>query len=92
MDGQCWDSPLRHRYGLYLTDDGNTLYLTLDGKVMDTVDITGHFSSRPEVIKDGAYVTIAAAGSYQTNVWKVDDVGIYLLCVRNAQAGLNLEV
>lgn len=72
------DNPVGHRYGLYLTDNGNTLYWTLDGNVMDTVDITGHFSSSPESVRDGAYVTIAAGGSYQNNVWKVDDVEIYI--------------
>ena len=70
------ESPFGRRVGLYLTDDGNTIYWTLDGKVMDRVDITGFFSSSPESVKDGAYVTISGAG-YQPHIWKVDDVAIY---------------
>ena len=69
-------SPFGHRVGLYLTDDGNTLYWTLDGEIMDTVDITGFFSSKPEYVKDGAYVTISGAG-YQPHSWEIDDVAIY---------------
>ena len=67
----------RHRYGLYLTDDARTAYWKLDGKVMDFFDITGYFDSSPTCAKEGLYLTIAAAGIYQKNVWKVDDVGIY---------------
>ena len=70
------ESPFGRRVGLYLTDDGNTIYWTLDGKVMDRVDITGFFSSSPESVKDGAYVTISGAG-YQPHMWKIDDVAIY---------------
>ena len=64
------------RVGLYLTDDGNTIYWTLDGEVMDRVDITSFFSSSPESVKDGAHVTISGAG-YQPHMWKIDDVVIY---------------
>ena len=67
----------RHRYGLYLTDDARTAYWKLDGKVMDSFDITGYFDSSPKCAKEGLYLTIAAAGIYQKNVWKVDDLGIY---------------
>ena len=67
----------RHRYGLYLTDDARTADWKLDGKVMASFDITGYFGSSPACAKDGLYLTIAAAGIYQKNVWKVDDVGIY---------------
>ena len=70
------DNPLRRRYGLFLTDDGNTLSWTLDGKVMDTVDISGYFTSDPEFARDGAYVSISGAG-YQPHLWKVDDVKIF---------------
>ncbi len=70
------ESPFGHRVGLYLTDDGNTIYWTLDGQVMDRADITGYFSSSPESVKDGAYVTISGAG-YEPHWWKIDDVAIY---------------
>ena len=70
------ESRFGHRVGLYLTKDENTLYWTLDGEVMDTVDITGFFSSKTEYVKDGAYVTISGAG-YQPHSWKIDDVAIY---------------
>ncbi len=70
------ESPFGHRVGLYLTDDGNTIYWTLDGQVMDRGDISGYFSSSPESVKDGAYVTISGAG-YEPHWWKIDDVAIY---------------
>ena len=70
------DNPFGRRYGLYLTDDGNTLSWTQDGKVMDTVDIGGYFTSDPEFVRDGAYVSISGAG-YQPHIWKADDVEIF---------------
>ncbi len=63
----------RRRWGLYLTDDANTVYWTLDGRVMDRVDIAGYFGSNPESVRDGAYVTISALGD---GSWKIDDVAI----------------
>jgi len=70
------DNPLGRRYGLYLTDDGNTVCWTLDGKIMDTVDISGYFTSNPEFVKDGAYVSISGAG-YEPHFWKIGGVEIY---------------
>ena len=70
------ENPLARRYGLYLTDDGNTASWTLDGTVMDTVDISGYFTSDPEFVKDGAYVSLSGAG-YQPHIWRFDDVEIY---------------
>ena len=70
------ENPLGRRYGLYLTDDGNTVSWTLDGTVMDTVDISGYFTSNPEFLKDGAYVSLSGAG-YQPHIWTFDDVEIY---------------
>ena len=61
------------RWGLYLTDDGNTVYWTLDGQVMDRVDIAGYFSSSPESVRDGAFVTI---GGFGIGSWRLDDVVI----------------
>ncbi|HCN09749.1 MAG TPA: hypothetical protein DIT01_17630 [Lentisphaeria bacterium] len=68
------NNPLGRRYGLYLTDDGNAVSWTLDGKIMDTVAIPGFFT--PESVRDGAYVSIAGAG-YQPHFWMIDDVEIY---------------
>ena len=70
------DNPSGRRYGLYLTDNGNTASWTLDGQVMDTVDISGFFTSNPEFVREGAYVSISGAG-YQPHIWKVDDLQIF---------------
>jgi len=64
----------RRRWGLYLTDDANTLYWTLDGQVMDRVDISGYFSSNPESIRNGAYLTISGVGN---GVWQIADAAIW---------------
>ncbi|MDP7395425.1 MAG: hypothetical protein QF541_01070 [Lentisphaeria bacterium] len=69
-------NPLGRRYGLYLTDDGNTVAWTLDGKLMDTIDIRGYFNSSPEFMSDGAYVSVCGAG-YQPHTWQIDDVEVY---------------
>lgn len=70
------DHPLGRRYGLYLTDDGNTVSWTLDGKIMDTVDISGFFTSDPECVGDGAYISLSGAG-YQPHLWMFDDLKVY---------------
>ena len=62
-----------HRWGLYLTDDANTVYWTLDGREMDRVDIAGYFDSHPNSVRDGAYLTLSGVGN---GVWKIDDVAI----------------
>lgn len=62
------------RWGLYLTDDANTVYWTLDDQVMDAIDITGYFSSSPKATQDGALITIMGVASNQLNVWKMDDL------------------
>ena len=62
------------RWGLYLTDDANTVYWTLDGKVMDRVDITGYFSSSPESVREGAHLTIS---SLAADSCTMDDLAIY---------------
>ena len=62
------------RWGVYLTDDANTVYWTLDGQVMDVLDITGYFSSSPRSVADGALVTIMGVATNQLNVWKMDDL------------------
>jgi hypothetical protein len=69
-------NPLGRRYGLYLTDDGNTVSWTLDGKIMDTVDISGFFTSDPECVGDGAYISLSGAG-YQPHLWMFDDLKVY---------------
>ncbi len=65
------------RWGVYLTDDANTVYWTLDGQVMDVLDITGYFSSSPDSVKDGALVSIMGVATNQLNVWKMDDLAFY---------------
>jgi len=65
------------RYGLYLTDDANTVYWTLDGEVMDSIDITGYFSSNPESVREGAFLTVMGVGGFQRNTWRMDDLEIY---------------
>lgn len=62
------------RWGVYLTDDANTVYWTLDGQVMDVLDITGYFSSSPKSVEDGALVSIMGVATNQLNVWKMDDL------------------
>jgi hypothetical protein len=44
---------------------------------MDTVDISGYFTADPEVMRDGAYVSISGAG-YQPHIWTIEDVKIYV--------------
>ena len=63
-----------HRWGLYLTDDANTVYWTLDAKVMDRVDIAGYFNSSPESVRDGAHLTVSALGAKSCTI---DDLVIY---------------
>lgn len=65
------------RWGIYLTDDANTVYWTLDGQVMDVLDITGYFSSSPESVEDGALISIMGVATNQLNVWKMDDLAFY---------------
>ena len=65
------------RWGVYLTDDANTVYWTLDGQVMDVLDITGYFSSSPKSVEDGALISIMGVATHQLNVWKMDDLAFY---------------
>jgi len=62
------------RWGLYLTDDANTVYWTLDGKVMDRADISGYFKSSPESVREGAHLTVSALAAESCTV---DDLVIY---------------
>ncbi len=64
------------RYGLYLTDDANTVYWTLDAKVMDRADISGYFGSQREACCDGAFLSIMGVGCFQRNIWKMDKLDI----------------
>ena len=65
------------RWGLYLTDDADTVYWTLDGRVMDSIDISGYFSSSPESVENGAFLTVMGVASAQLNAWRMDDLEIY---------------
>ncbi len=69
--------PEGQRVGLVLSNDGSTLSWTLNGAQMDTVDIAGHFGSSPDAVRPGALITIAAGGSYRTNVWKFKELRIW---------------
>jgi hypothetical protein len=64
------------RYGLYLTDDANTVYWTLDDQVMDEVDISGYFSSSLDSVREGACLSIAGVACFQRNRWRMDDLEI----------------
>ena len=73
------DQPWDHRYGLYLGDNGQRLWWTLDGKVMDTVEIPEHYFFGDETaasLSRGAYATIMGAAFYNRSIYKVDDVKI----------------
>ena len=61
---------------MHLTDDGNTVYWTLDGIVRDTCDITGYFASCPKSVAEGAYLTISGVG-LQPHAWTIENVAIY---------------
>ncbi len=65
------------RWGLYLTDDANTVYWTLDGEVMDRVDISGYFGSSSESTEDGAFLSVIGVGSAYLNTWRMDNLEIY---------------
>ena len=66
------------RWGLYLSDDANTVYWTLDGRVMDRADITGYFESSRESVREGAHLTISSLATESTTV---DDFAIYASAV-----------
>ena len=66
------------RWGLYLTDDANTVYWTLDGQVMDSADITGYFSSSPESVREGAFFNVMGVALLERNTWEMDDLEIYV--------------
>jgi hypothetical protein len=71
-DGTPWD----HRWGLGIIDDGRRLFWTLDGIVMDIVDISGFFDSSPGSVSEGAYATVVGGASYQENMWTVAGLSI----------------
>lgn len=66
-----------HRVGLFITDDGNKVHWTLDGKVINSALMPGFVSSSPEGFRQGAYATIYVNGGYRTNTWEYDGVKIY---------------
>ena len=70
------NTPIGHRYGLVLTDDGDTVYWTLDGNEMARADSTGFFSSNQNAFSDGAYATIGGSSGYERNFFQVGDVSI----------------
>lgn len=64
------------RFGVFLTDDANTLYWTLDGQVMDSFEIAGYFDSSSESVKGGAFLSIMGLGCFQRNTWLMDDLDV----------------
>ena len=68
-----------HRYGVRLSDDGNTLSWMLDGKIMDSYDVTGYFNSRDVILDNGLYISVGMAGAYRRNVWRFDDARAYVM-------------
>jgi len=77
--GGLHDRPWGHRYGLCLSNDGQRVWWTLDGMVMDTVEIPGHYFFEAETLQslsEGAYATIMGGAFYKRSVYKVDDVKI----------------
>ena len=71
-------SPYGHRYGLGLTDNGDTVFWTLDGQEMGRADITGYFQSAPQAVQNGAYASVFMGGSYQSNIWKFAKAEVYV--------------
>lgn len=59
-----------HRYGIMLSNDGNTFSWLLDGMVMDSCDITGYFSSSTDDFADGVYISIGAGTGFRKNLWR----------------------
>lgn len=66
IQGRSWG----HRYGIMLSDDGNTFSWLLDGKVMDSCDITGYFSSSTDDFADGVYISIGGGAGFRKNLWR----------------------
>ena len=66
IQGRSWG----HRYGIMLSDDGNTFSWLLDGKVMDSCDITGYFSSSTDDFADGVYISIGGGAGFRKNLWQ----------------------
>ena len=59
-----------HRYGVMLSDNGNTFAWLLDGKVMDSYDITGYFSSSTDDFCEGVYISIGGGAGFRKNLWR----------------------
>lgn len=59
-----------HRYGIMLSDGGNTFSWMLDGTVMDSYDITGYFGSSTDDFAEGAYISIGGGAGFQKNLWR----------------------
>jgi len=53
-----------------LSDDANTCSWTLDGKVMDSCDITGYFSSSTDDFADGVYISVGGGAGFRKNLWR----------------------
>jgi len=69
-EGIRGDRSWGHRYGIMLSDDGNTFSWLLDGKVMDSCDITGYFSSSTDDFADGIHISIGGGAGFRKNLWR----------------------
>jgi len=61
---------VRGRFGIMLSNDGNTFSWLLDGKVMDSCDISGYFSSSTDDFADGVYISIGGGAGFRKNLWR----------------------
>jgi len=59
-----------HRYGLMLSDNGNTFSWLLDGHVIDSHDITGYFDIGSDDFADGVFISIGGGAGFRSNRWR----------------------
>ena len=45
---------------------------------MDSVDITGYFSSSPESVREGDFLSVIGVALFERNTWKMDDLETYV--------------
>ncbi len=45
---------------------------------MDTFDITGYFSSSPDSVREGAFLSVVGVALFQRSTWKMDALEIYV--------------
>ena len=70
LGGIRGDRSWGHRFGIMLSNDGNTFSWLLDGKVMDSADISGYFSSSTDVFAEGVFISIGGGAGFRKNRWR----------------------